>query len=124
MSATIQELTDAWLAAEQGADPIALSDVLAENFANVGPFGFVLDKPAYVNRYASGDLQNHRFDLSDISIRQFGDTAILICTSQIEMRWRGEPRQGQYRMTQVLVHTDGDWKIAGMHTSQIPGDHA
>jgi len=123
MPNTISDVTAAWLAAERNADPAALAAFLADDFFNVGPVGFVLDKAAYVARYASGDLKCKRYEFDDATIRHYGDTAVAIGTSHIEMVWRDQPRQGVYRATQVYAKLDGEWKLASMHTSQIPEEH-
>jgi hypothetical protein len=58
----IRELATRWAAAEVDSDVEVLDELLAEEFCGVGPFGFVLDKPAWLNRFASG-LKNEALSL-------------------------------------------------------------
>jgi hypothetical protein len=45
-----------WASAEQSADTAALDELTAPDFRLVGPFGFVLDKAQWLDRYAPGEL--------------------------------------------------------------------
>jgi hypothetical protein len=46
MSITSDELLTAWAESERDADVQRLDTLLAEDFAGIGPVGFVLDKKA------------------------------------------------------------------------------
>jgi ketosteroid isomerase-like protein len=104
MSATtMPAVVDAWTDAERSGDPAALAAVLADDFVGVGPLGFVLDKTAWIDRHASGALVNERFGLTDASVRTRGPVAVIVAEQVQTTTYRGEPRDGRFRITLVTA---------------------
>ena len=50
----IRELADTWTAAEVDGDLEILDEILTDEFRGIGPLGFVLDKAAWLHRFAGG----------------------------------------------------------------------
>ena len=67
-----------WASAEQSADTAALDELTAPDFRLVGPFGFVLDKAQWLDRYAPGGLVTSSLTWDEVQVRDFGGTAIAI----------------------------------------------
>jgi ketosteroid isomerase-like protein len=116
-SDAIRELGDRWLAAEVEADVDTLETLIAEDFRLVGPYGFVLDRAQWLDRYRSGDFSTSRLSWDDPDIRDYGDAAISIGTQNQEATYKGTPTNGAFRITHVFVRRGESWSIAGMHLS-------
>jgi len=115
----IAELGRKWAAAETAADTGALAGMVTGEFRLVGPLGFVLDREAWLDRYRSGALATRRLDWRDVEIRVHGDTAIVIGVHDQEATHLGNPADGTFRATHVLIRTSDGWRIAGMHLSPL-----
>ena len=116
--AEILALGARWAAAEQHGDTATLDELAAADFRLVGPFGFVLDKTQWLDRYRSGALVTSSLVWDDVTVRDFGNTAIAIGRQTQRASYQGQPADGQFRVTQVFVHDGGRWALASLHLSQ------
>lgn len=115
----IRELGRTWVDAELNADVAALDDLSAADFTLVGPLGFVLDKQQWLGRYRSGVFVTDELTWDDVTVRDYGDTAVVIGRHSQRARYQGNSADGQFRATHILVRRDGRWLLAGMHLSPI-----
>ncbi|HEX2132685.1 MAG TPA: nuclear transport factor 2 family protein [Actinophytocola sp.] len=113
VSATIEQFA----AAERGADAEALDTLLTADFQGVGPLGFVLTKDQWIDRYRSGALVPEAFELRDVQVREYGDTAVVLAVQQQEGSYHGHPATGEFRATLVLSRQGGSWLVAHCHLS-------
>jgi len=113
----IHDLGARWVAAELAADVDTLETMVTDDFRLVGPFGFVLDKGQWLERYRSGDFATSAMTWHDVDVRQYGDAVVTIGTQTQEAAYRGAPSNGGFRITHVFVHRGDRWLIAGMHLS-------
>ena len=121
MSATaeLQALDHAWVTAETAADVAALNALATDDFVLVGPLGFVLDKPAWLRRYAGGDLQTHTLSFQDPETRIYGDVAVSVGRFVQRAEYRGRTVDGEFRATRIAVHDGSGWRLGGLHLSPI-----
>jgi ketosteroid isomerase-like protein len=113
----IRDLGATWVAAERAADVHTLDELATDDFHLVGPFGFVLDKQQWLDRYRSGDFDTTALAWHDVDARRYGDAVIAIGTQTHEAAYKGTPSNGEFRVTHVYVRAGGRWRIAGMHLS-------
>jgi ketosteroid isomerase-like protein len=113
----IHELGARWVAAELDADIATLDALVTDDFHLVGPYGFVLDKQQWLDRYRSGDLATTAMTWHDVDTREYGDAVVTIATQSQEATYRGIASNGDFRITHVFVRTDDRWSIAGMQLS-------
>ena len=116
--AEILALGERWAEAEQRADTATLDKLAVADFRLVGPFGFVLDKAQWLDRYRSGALATNSLVWDEVAVRDFGDTAIAIGRHTQRATYQGRPADGQFRVTQVFVRDGGQWELASLHLSQ------
>jgi ketosteroid isomerase-like protein len=113
----ILRLGDRWVAAEIAGDVAGLDAVVTDDFKLVGPFGFVLDKEQWLDRYRSGDFTTTALSWHDVDVREHGATSLTIGTQSQEASYRGTPSNGDFRITHVFVREGDSWRIAGMQLS-------
>jgi ketosteroid isomerase-like protein len=116
----IRDLLRRLTEAERAGDAGALAALLDDEFACVGPLGFVLSKPQWLAGPQTGDLVYQELSTGDTSVRQYGDTAVTISTRTQQATYQGNPAPGgPFRVTHILVRRDGAWLVAGFHVSPI-----
>ena len=118
--AALRQVLDRWVAAELAGDAAALGAVLLPEFLFAGPFGYLLDREQWLARFTAGDRYHTvftSFDFTlDIPVRIIRDTALVIGTQEQTGTHQGDPVDGQFRSTVVLIR-DPSWLITGMHLS-------
>ena len=113
----IRQLGERWAAAEVAADTTTLGSIVTDDFRLVGPFGFVLDRQQWLDRYDSGDFATTALTWHDVEIREYGDTVVSIGTQTQEAAYKGTPSNGDFRISHVFVRPDREWLIAGIQLS-------
>lgn len=117
----IRELGRRVALAEERGDVAALDALTTADFTLVGPLGFVLDKTQWLDRYRSGTLVTHALTWDDVSVRDYGDTAVAVGRHTQRASYDGRPVDGPFRATQIAVRGDAGWLLAGLHLSPLAG---
>lgn len=123
----VLELVSRWSKSELKGDVAALGELVTDDFRLIGPLGFVLPKQAWLGRYAGGDLANTSFEVQEPQVREYGDTAIVVAVQAQEATFQGNPANGSFRLSLVVVRQGGQWLIAHIQLSalgampQLPG---
>ena len=109
--------------AELLGDVVVLGDVLAPDFRGIGPRGFILTKEDWLAKHRTGDLKYEAFERSEMTVRTYGDAAIMTSRESTKAFYKGrEVPGGDHRATHVFVRQEGRWRLAGIQLSPIlPG---
>ena len=86
MSEHIHAFLSQWTAAESASDAETLATLLTDDFCGVGPLGFVLSRPAWLDRHRQG-LAYEQFTLNEIQIRLHGDVAVVTARNEARGTW-------------------------------------
>ncbi|MGA8116699.1 MAG: nuclear transport factor 2 family protein [Actinocatenispora sp.] len=117
----IRDLARRWVEAEEAADVATLDGLSTEDFTLVGPVGFVLDKQQWLDRYRGGALVTRSLAWDDLTVREYGDAAVVVGLHTQRAEHQGNPVNGQFRGTHIVVRAGGDWLLAGVHLSPVGG---
>ncbi|MET9492730.1 nuclear transport factor 2 family protein [Nocardia sp. NPDC006630] len=118
----VRELCRRWAEAEQLEDVVALDEMSTPDFEVVGPAGFVLDKPAWLDRFRTGALHIRSVTWQDeIGVRDYGTAALAIGRYVQDGEYQGNPANGRFRSTHFAILRDGGWLLAGLHLSTSVG---
>jgi ketosteroid isomerase-like protein len=113
----IRDIGATWVDAELAADVETLDALATDDFRLVGPYGFVLDKQQWLDRYRSGDFTTTTLTWHDVDVREYGDSVVTIGTQSQEAAYQGSPSNGDFRISHLFVRDGERWRIAGMHLS-------
>ena len=116
----VPDLVQRWAAAEERNDAGALDGLLADGFAGVGPFGFILTRDQWLARFANG-LVNRSFTVTDLQFRDYGTAAVGIGVLAQETSWQGTDNTGRFRVTLVAVQEGEGWRLAHVHIGPLQG---
>jgi ketosteroid isomerase-like protein len=121
MEQELKRLSEDWATAELRGDTAFLERTLANDFIGIGPRGFTLTKEDWLQRITSGALKYDRFDWDEVTVRAYGDAAIVIGRQAQKARFQDQPIEGEFRTSLVFVRQQGRWLLASLQLSPIAG---
>ena len=113
----IRDLGQRWADAELRGDAATLATLLTDDFVGIGPFGYVLTREQWLDRYRTGDLCNEEFTWRDVNVREYGAAAIAVGIQSQRAIARGNEVAGRFRVTHVAIRRDGRWQLAAVQLS-------
>lgn len=117
----IQTFLSQWSEAERRGDRSALAPLLAEDFVGVGPLGFTLPKEAWLNRFGPEGLKYDRFELDELQVHNYGETAMVVARLNQPGSFQGNPIPAATRATMTIVDQPEGRKLAGIAMTFIAG---
>ena len=115
----VVRLANAWATAELRGDITFLERRLSDDFIGIGPLGFMLTKQEWLARHQSGDLKYESLILDEVKVRVYSNAAVLTGRQDQQAAYRGNSIPGQFRITLVFVHQQGQWQLANLQLSAI-----
>lgn len=113
----VLDLVQRWADVELRGDADGYGDLLAADFAGIGPVGFVLTGNQWADRHR-GDLTNEEFKVQDPHVRIYGgDTAIVEAVMRQKTTAMGRDTSGSFRLVVVAVKQEGRWVLANIQLS-------
>ena len=101
------------------ADTVALSKLLAPDFVEISRFGTVRTRADNIRDIASGVLHLTSINYDSLTVRLYGDVAVLTGIADNTGTMRGFPFSGKIRYTRVFVRRDGRWQAVLMQQTPM-----
>jgi len=101
------------------ADTVALSRLVASEFTEVSRLGTLRTKADNLRDIASGDLKLTSIHYDSLSVRIYGDVAVLQGIADNTGTFHGFPFRGKLRYTRVFVRRDGRWQAVTMQQTPM-----
>ena len=99
------------------ADTTALSRMTADEFVEISRLGLLRTKADNVREIGSGALKLKTVNYADLTVRIYGDVAILHGVADNTGTYKGFAFGGKLRYTRVFVRRDHRWQAVAMqHT--------
>lgn len=73
----LNQMVEEWTAALLKGDTDALHQMTSETFITIGPRGFLLNKEQWLESFVPSNLTYESADWDEVSMRAFGDTALV-----------------------------------------------
>jgi ketosteroid isomerase-like protein len=109
-------------AANVRRDAAFFERVEAEEFVFTDSGGGVTTKAedvAGVKAPPNPDVKLLAYDVDDMQVRLYGDTAVVTGRVTTRQLVKGEERTGKSRFTDVFVRRDGRWQLVAGHSSRM-----
>lgn len=102
-------------------DVESLDERVAEEFTlTTGRPGAEVRSRAEWLRVARDEYVLESFAIDEVVVRIYGEVAVVRMRYQQAGRMGKADRTGAYRLTDVFVCRDGDWRLVARHTTQVP----
>ena len=103
-----------------GANNVSkLESLFADEYAFINPNGVLLTRSQSLESIQNGSVKFTSFNLEDLQIRIYGDTAVVTARATVKMTDRGTERVGISRNTMVFTIRDGAWRLVASQATPI-----
>jgi hypothetical protein len=93
-------------------------EVLGDDFRTTSPAGAVTGKPQMLADVRSGALRVAASTSRNISVRVYGETAVVTGEAVLRATYRGHDISGTYAYTHVYARQGGRWQVVAAHSSR------
>jgi ketosteroid isomerase-like protein len=114
----IRQLNDEWVKALIRADAETLERVMADDFYFTYPLEGD-DKTQFIADVTSGDLKIEHISREQVSVRIFGNTAVLTARDSATWMYHGREFSGQYKIIKVFTERNGTWQLCAIQACPI-----
>jgi hypothetical protein len=104
-------------AAERSGDRAVLSRLLTDDFASIGPKGFVMDKAAWIGRHSQ--FRYLALDVSEVDVRLYERAAIVRNKQHNRSLYQEKEMTIDVRVSQTWVQVKDEWRLAGIQFSPL-----
>jgi|tagenome__1003787_1003787.scaffolds.fasta_scaffold18516117_2 hypothetical protein len=112
----IRELQERFDRAELEGDAGTLGELLADDFASIGPKGFLMDKQQWIARH--GHFRYDALDVEALDVRVYDGSAIVRNVQRNRATWQEREVAMSVRVSQTWVR-QGRWRLAGIQFSPL-----
>ena len=114
----LRQMNDDWLKALVRADGDTLNRIMADDFFFAYPMEGD-DKAQFIGDVVSGDIRVENVTRENISVRIWGDTAVL--TGKDSARWwyQGHDFSGHYKVINVYSRRENRWQLVSVQACPI-----
>jgi ketosteroid isomerase-like protein len=102
-------------------DAHAIGRYMSDDWTIIGSDGSVSDKPSFLGLVQSGALSHDVMESDDLSIRIYGETAVVTARGVSGGEYQGQPFREVERVTCVFVRQVGQWRCVLTHLSRLAG---
>jgi ketosteroid isomerase-like protein len=116
---TLIQIEHDWGNAMVKADVDAFSRCVAEDWVLTTSDGSFVTKSIAQADLREGALRIESFRLEDVTVRVYGDAAVVLGLITEKSKLRGKDTSGKSRFTDVFVKRDGRWQAVASHESRV-----
>jgi ketosteroid isomerase-like protein len=103
----------------QRADTAALSRMVADEFVEISRLGQLRSKADNIRDIGSGDLRLLTVRYDSLTVRIYGDVALLTGIADNTGTFRGFPFSGKIRYMRMFVRRAGRWQAIAMQQTSL-----
>ena len=115
----LRQLNDEWVKALVRRDANTLDRIMADDFV----FAYPLegdDKAQFLDDVLSGDMLVEHLSRENVSVRIWGQTAVLTGRDSVKWLYKGREFSGHYKIIQVYIQRDNLWQLVTVQACPIP----
>jgi ketosteroid isomerase-like protein len=116
----VEDALHAGCAAFERGDVTFLEAFLGEGFTLTNGSGEVTSRAETLEEVRKGEPRYEVFRNSDMRVRLYGDTALVLGLTTVKGTSGGRPFAAELRFTDTLLKRGGRWVIVASHASRAP----
>jgi ketosteroid isomerase-like protein len=117
----VRALEDKYADAVRRQDTAALAELLAEDFTATSSRAEIRDRAQEIaDVRGTPDFVMEAFDLADVKVRAFTDSAVATGRSILKVKYRGQSSTSEFRFTRVYLNRNGKWQVVAQQLTRLP----
>lgn len=113
----ILALEKRWNDAYQRSDVVMMNELLSDDYIITIEDGSTFSKTGYIAHNGNSTIRVAVSEMSDLSIRLHGDTAVVTGVYHERGTENGKPYEYRDRLTDVWMNSRGHWQLIASHYS-------
>jgi ketosteroid isomerase-like protein len=109
----LRQMNDDWVKALVRADRVTLDRIMADDFCFAYPMEGD-DKAQFIGDVVSGDVLVESLTRENVSVRIWGDTAVLTGKDSASWSYKGRDFSGHYKIIHVYSLRDDRWQLVSV----------
>lgn len=109
----------AWCQSYLKADIAALTEIELDGYTLIDPQGRTVTKSDEIAELKSGSTRFLELSSHELSVRLYGDTAIVTGRTVLKAIEDNEPHDGIFQFTDTFVRQNGRWRVAAEHVTRV-----
>lgn len=109
----VRQLNDDWVKAMMRGDGMSLNRIMADDFFFTYPLEGD-DKDQFIADVTSGNLKIQHISREQVSVRVFGQTAVLTARDSATWLYNGRELAGQYKIMSIFIERGGQWQLCAV----------
>jgi hypothetical protein len=114
----LRQMNDEWTKALVRGDGETLDRIMAEDFVFAYPFEGD-DKGQFIGDVLSGDVRVEYLSRENVSVRIWGNTAMLTAKDSARWFYQGHDYSGHYKVIQVYAFRGDQWNLVSVQACPI-----
>ncbi|HKZ79553.1 MAG TPA: nuclear transport factor 2 family protein [Pyrinomonadaceae bacterium] len=115
----LRQLNDEWVKALVRRDTVTLERVMADDFVSAYPLEGD-DKSQFIGDVVSGDLAVEYLNRENVTVRIWGDAAVLTGRDSAKWNYKGREFAGHYKILHVYSRRGERWQMVALQACPIP----
>jgi ketosteroid isomerase-like protein len=114
----LRQLNDEWIKALVRRDAITLQRIMADDFV----FAYPLegdDRAQFINDVVSGDLLVEYLNRDNVTVRIWGDTAMVTGRDSAKWTYNGREFTGHYKIIHIYSQRNDCWQLVAVQACPI-----
>lgn len=115
----LKEIQHQWADARLKRDSSFATQIEADDFTVVWPDGQIINKQGDVESYEADGAVFSEFKITDLDVRFYGETAIVVGQDSIKGHTPTKDLSGSYVWTDTFVKQNGAWKAVASQVTSV-----
>jgi ketosteroid isomerase-like protein len=116
---TLLQMERDWNQATLTKDFKTLNRIIAEDWIGVDFKGVTTTKAESIAELRAGESRNESVELGDMTVRVYGNSAVVIGSDVEKSRYQGKDSSGKYAWMDVFVKRNGRWQAVASESTKI-----
>lgn len=114
----LRQMNDEWVKALVRGDGATLDRIMADDFLFAYPMEGD-DKAQFIGDVVSGVVKVEYLTRENVSVRIWGNTAVLTAKDSAKWYYQGRDFSGHYKISHVYSQRDGQWELVSVQACPI-----